>query len=432
MTERSTSTAGPQRDGQRWVLLPILITLLLDVMSLGIIIPVFPKLVEGFMAGDTAGAASVFGVFGIAWALMQLIFQPVLGSLSDQYGRRPVILLSNFGLGLDYIVMALAPDLAWLFVGRVISGITAASFSTATAYIADVTPPERRAQNFGMIGVAFGLGFILGPAIGGLLGNHDPRLPFWVAAAFSLLNAVYVLFVLPESLAKDQRKPFAAANLNPFRSLTLLRSHPQLMGLAGVNFLYQLAHAVLPSIFVLYAGYRYGWNARDVGLALAAVGVCSAIVQGGLIRPVVGRIGERPALIIGLLCGAVGFAIYGLAETGTMFLAGLPIMALWGLASPSAQALMTRRVGPMDQGLLQGANGSIMAIANLIGPGLFTQTFALFIGPEAGWHLPGAPFLLAALLLALAAALAWRITTGGAGADDKPAATRSAGGQPVV
>jgi len=388
----------------------VLFTIVLDSLALGIIIPVLPGLVVHFQGGDTAAGAEVYGVFGTVWALMQFAFSPVLGALSDRYGRRPVILLSNFGLGLDYILMALAPSLLWLFVGRVISGITAASFSTAGAYIADVAPPEKRAAGFGMIGAAFGLGFVLGPALGGLLGGRNPRLPFWFAAGLSLLNATYGLFVLPESLAPERRSPFAWRRANPVGSLTLLRSHRELLGLGTVSFLRNIAHDVLPSTFVLYASYRYGWDMPTMGLTLAAVGVCGMIVSGGLVRPIVARFGERRTLLVGLFFGAAGFATYGVATTGAWFALGVPLQALWGLDNPAAQGLMSRRVDPTEQGQLQGALGSLRGITGMIGPALFTFTFAHFIGEETRWQLPGAPFLLAALLLACAFAVAWRVT----------------------
>jgi DHA1 family tetracycline resistance protein-like MFS transporter len=388
----------------------IFITVVVDVLALGIIIPVLPKLVEGFMGGDTARAAEIYGLFGTAWALMQFIFSPVLGALSDRFGRRPVILISCFGLGLDYILMAMAPTLWWLFVGRVISGITAASFPTAGAYIADVTPPEKRAAGFGMIGAAWGVGFVMGPALGGLLGGVNPRLPFWVAAGLTLLNALYGLFVLPESLAPESRKAFAWRRANPVGSLALLRSHPELLGLSSVSFIYMLAHQVLPSVFVLYTGFRYGWNEFATGLTLAIIGVFNIIVQAGLVRRIVARFGEPLALLAGILCGGVGYAIYGLAPTGIAFLGALPVFAFMGLVGPAAQGLMTRRVGPSEQGQLQGANGSIIAITGLIGPGLFTLTFANFIEAHRDWRLPGAPFLLAALLMVVALVLAWRVT----------------------
>lgn len=405
MTEPQQS-AAPGRGALAF----IFVTVALDVLALGIVIPVLPKLVESFLGGNTARAAEIYGVFGTAWALMQLVFSPLLGALSDRFGRRPVILVSCFGLGLDYVLMALAPNLTWLFVGRVISGITSANVATAFAYIADVTPAEKRAASFGLVGAAFGLGFVLGPAAGGLLGGIDPRLPFWVAAACSLANAMYGLFVLPESLPRQRRAAFSLRRANPLGSLVLLRSHTRLLGLATVNFLMNLSHVVLPSVTVLYMGYRYGWNETAVGLTLAGVGVCALIVQGGLVRPVVARFGERPALATGLAFGAAGFAVYGLAPTGPLFLVGVPVMSLWGLAGPATQGLMTRLVGPSQQGQLQGANSSIMGITGLIGPGLFTQTFATCIGPRASWHVPGAPFLLAALLMVVATALALRVT----------------------
>jgi len=388
----------------------IFVTIVLDMFALGMIIPVLPHLVEDFMGGDTAGAAKVYGVFGTVWALMQFLSMPVMGALSDRFGRRRVILVSNFGLGLDYVLMALAPNLAWLFVGRVVSGITAASISTAMAYIAGVTPADRRPAAFGRVGVAFGLGFILGPALGGLLGGVDPRLPFWAAAAFSLANALYGLVVLPESLPPEKRRPFEWRRANPVGSLRLLRSHRQLLGLAGVVFLSNVAHAALPATFVLYAGYRYGWDARAVGLVLAGVGLCSAAVQGLLVGPMVRRLGERRTLLTGLSCGAAGFAAYGLAPTGVAFLSAVPVVALWGLASPAVQGLMTRHVESSEQGALQGAIGSVQGIATMIGPGLFAVTFAYFIGEDARIHLPGAAYLLASGLLATAAFLGARVT----------------------
>ncbi len=383
-----------------------------DVVAMGVVIPVLPRLVEAFKGGDTAAAAEVYGLFGTAWALMQFLSMPLLGALSDRFGRRPVILVSCLGLGLDYFLMALAPDLAWLFVGRVISGITAASFSTAFAYIADVTPPEKRAAAFGMVGAGFGLGFTLGPALGGVLGGVDPRLPFWVAGALTLANAAYGYFVLPESLPPDRRAAFAWKRANPVGSLRLLRSHPELVGLAAVLFLMQLSHIVFPAVTVLYMGYRYGWGEMAVGLVLAAVGVASMIVQGGLIRPVVKRIGERRALGMGLACGAAGMAIYGLAPVGAVFLAGIPVMALWGFAGPSAQSLMSQLVDPSEQGKLQGAVSSMQAITGMIGPALFTQAFAQAIRPGAALHLPGMPFLLASAMLVAAGIMAWLVTRG--------------------
>lgn len=405
MTDTAAVTAP-----RRAAVLFILITVLLDMLSFGIIIPVLPKLVEEFLSGDTAQAAVIYGLMGTAWALMQFVCSPIQGALSDQYGRRPVVLLSNFGLGLDYIVMALAPNVLWLVIGRTISGMASSSFSTAGAYIADVTPLEQRAAAYGKIGMVFGLGFVFGPALGGWLGSVDPRLPFWGAAALSLLNACYGFFVLPESLPPQSRMAFQWRRANPVGSLVLVRSHHELFGLAAVAFLGYLAHAVLPSTSVLYMGYRYGWGPASVGLMMAGVGVAAMIVQGGLIRPITARLGERRTLLLGSLSGAAGFLIYGVAPEGWVFCLGIPIMAFWGLAGPATQSLMSRRVGASEQGQLQGAIASINGVTGMIGPGLFTQVFAFFVGPGAGWHVPGAPFLLASLFLITAGTIAWSTT----------------------
>jgi MFS transporter, DHA1 family, tetracycline resistance protein len=386
----------------------IFVTILLDMFALGLIMPILPKLVESFVDNNTARAARIFGLFGTAWAAMQFIFSPILGGLSDRFGRRPVVLLSNFGLALDYVLMALAPSLIWLFIGRVISGITSASVSTAFAYIADITPPERRAAVFGKVGAAFGAGFIVGPAIGGLLGNTDPRLPFWVAAGLSFANTLYGLLILPESLPRARRSPFRWKSANPLGALKLLRTDRVLAGLSIANFVAQLAHVVLPSTFVLYASYRYGWDTKTVGLTLALVGVCAMVVQGVGIGPIVRRIGERRALLLGLGCGAVGFLIFGAAPTGPLFWLGIPVMALWGLAGAATQALMTQLVAPDQQGQLQGATTSVQSVSQLVGPFLFTLIFAYFIGGQAPLKLPGAPFLLASALLVLALAIAAR------------------------
>lgn len=387
----------------------IFITVTLDMLALGVIIPVLPKLVLEFTGGSTEQGAKIYGVFGTIWALMHFIFSPILGALSDRFGRRPVILTSNFGLGLDYVLMAMAPTLGLLFVGRAISGITASSIPAATAYIADVTAPEKRAAAFGILGAAFGIGFVLGPALGGILGGVDARLPFWVAAGLSFANAMYGIFVLPESLPKERRSPFEWKKANPVGALKLLRSHPRLPLLAMIRFMSNLAHVVLPSTFVLYTTYRYGWDEETTGLTLAAVGICSALVQAGLVGWFVKRMGEQKTLLIGLFCGILGFAIYGIAPSTPIFWLGIPLSALWGLAGPSVQSMMSKKVGPNEQGQLQGANSSLMGIAELIGPGVFTLTFAFFIQSDSKWHLPGASFLLAALFLAVSGILASRV-----------------------
>ena len=387
----------------------ILVTVALDVIALGLIIPVLPKLVER-MAGSTQQGALIFGLFGTAWALMQFIFSPVMGALSDAYGRRRVLLLSSFGLGLDYILMALAPDLVWLFVGRIISGITAATFSTAQAYIADVTPPEERASKFGLIGAAFGVGFVLGPALGGLLGATDPRLPFWVAAAMSIASAAWGYFVLPESLPPEKRGAFSWRRANPVGAVRLLSSEPKLLGLSAAMFLFNLTHAVFPAVYVLHAGYRFGWGEGMVGLALAVFGILTAIVQGVLVRPVIAKLGERRALLLGMTFGLCGLLMMAFAPSVAWFWASSPVMALWGFIGPAAQAMTTRLVRPDQQGQLQGANSSMMGVASLIAPTLFTTSFYFGIDPRWDAALPGAPYLVAAALLAASAFVAARVT----------------------
>ena len=405
MTDQPTPT-GPRRAAVVF----IFITLVLDMFALGMIIPVLPKLVEMFLGGNTARAVEIFGLFSTAWALMQFVFSPVHGVLSDHFGRRPLILLSNIGLGLDYILMALAPDLWWLFAGRLISGICAASIGTSYAYIADVTPPEQRAGKFGLLGAAIGVGFVLGPAVGGVLGVYDPRLPFWVAAGLSLVNALYGFFVLPESLPRERRSALDWRKANPIGALRFLRSHTELTGLAAVNFLTNLAHVALPAIFVLYTGYRYGWNERDVGLSLAGYGVSYMIVQAVLTGRMVKRFGERTMLLVGLIFGVTGFVILGLAPNGIWAWIGIPVTSAWGFAGPALQSMMSRKVSESEQGQLQGANGSLQGISSLVGPMIFASIFAYAIGAGSAWQVPGASFLLASLMLAAAAVLAWRIT----------------------
>jgi MFS transporter, DHA1 family, tetracycline resistance protein len=312
--ENNTNPTAPPRKA---ALVFIFITVLIDILAFGLIIPVLPHLIESFLSGNVSQAAIWYGWFSTAYMTMQFFFTPVQGALSDWLGRRPVILASNLGLGLDFILMATVNTLPLLFIGRIISGITAASFSTANAYVADVTPPEKRAQAFGMIGMAFGIGFVVAPAIGGFLGEISVRLPFWAAVVMCLANFVYGLFVLPESLPKEKRTPhFDWAHANPFGALKLLRRYPQVLGLIGVLFLMALAHMVYPTTFVLYADYRFGWGPQMVGYTLAGVGVLAAIVQGGLIKKIVGALGERHALLFGLGCGTLGFALYGLAPNG--------------------------------------------------------------------------------------------------------------------
>src|SRR5262245_25206195 len=343
-------TVASPVEAHRAAFLFVFITVLLDMLALGIVVPVLPRLVVDFLGGDAARGADYLGLFGSAWALMQFLCSPVHGVLSDRFGRKPLILLSNFGLGFDYILMALAPTIWWLFAGRLISGITSASLATSYAYIADVTPAEQRAARFGMLGVAFGAGFVFGPALGGLAGAVDPRLPFWIAAVLSTVNGFYGLFILPESLPPELRSTFSWRKANPMGSLALLRSHPQLLRLSFINFLDYLAHASLPGIAVLYMMYRYQMDERMVGFTMAAVGLCAMIVQGGLIGPVVKWLGTYRALIFALVFGIIGFAVFGLASNVVWFWIGIPLMALWGIANPAAMGIMSPLVGSSEQG----------------------------------------------------------------------------------
>lgn len=406
----------------------ILVTAVLDIIAMGIIIPVLPHLIEEFV-GSNAQAGWINGVFVALWAGMQFICSPIIGSLSDKYGRRPVILISCAGLALDYVLMALAPNLWWLAAGRIIAGITSSSFTTVFAYMADITAPEKRAKAYGLIGAAFSGGFVLGPVLGGFLGELGPRAPFWFAAVLSGVAFLYGLFVLPESLAPEKRMPFSWRRANPVGALILLKRHAELSGLAVVNFLLYFAHHVFSAVFVLYAGLRYGWGPLQVGMLLALVGVLDMIVQGLLVGPVSKRFGERRTLVLGLIGGTVGIALMGWAPTGWAFIAAMLPNALWGLAMPTIQALMTRRVGEDEQGQLQGANNSVGAIAGVLSPLFFGwlythstggqfQSVARWIegwagqGPVSrllvgGLYDPGLAFYVAAGVLLLAAVIGW-------------------------
>ncbi len=380
----------------------------MNAVSFGIMIPVLPNLIKSFAGGDTAAASEWNVLFASAWGLMQFASGPILGVMADRYGRRPVLLLSMFGLAADFLFMALAPGLWWLFAGRLLNGMTAASFSTANAYLADVTPPQDRARAFGLMSSAFSFGFILGPALGGALGEIDLRLPFFVAAGLTFANWLYGLFILPESLPPERRvHRFDWSKANPIGALRLLRSAPGLPSLAGVAFLFQLAHMVLPAIFVLYTGHRYGWSTGTIGLTMMLTGVLGVIVQSMLIGPVVRRIGERRAVLLGAAAGAVGFAIYGWAPNGWLYLSAAPIFAFINFLMPGLQALMTRRLGPSQQGQLQGANASMAGVAAILGPLIFGEAFAWSLRQE-GWNAPGLAIYLASAMMVLAFALALR------------------------
>jgi DHA1 family tetracycline resistance protein-like MFS transporter len=380
----------------------IFCTVMLDALAFGVMINVLPPIVLRFLEGDTASAAEMLALFATLWGMMQFLCSPLMGVLSDRYGRRPVILLSCLGLGIDYVFMAIAPSMTWLFVGRIVSGMTASTISTARAYVADVVPAEERPKVFGFLGMAFGLGFVMGPAIGGLLAGFDPRLPFWVSAGACMVNALFGWFALPESLPPQRRTAFSWKRANPIGSLNLLLSHRQLTSLAAIHFLIAIVQQALPSVFVLYTGHRYGWHEATVGVTLAIAAGSTALVQGFLTGPAVGWLGAHRVMICGLLFGALGLLIYAVAPSSLWFWLGVPAVALWSVSGPALQGMMTRHVRATEQGQLQGANNSARSLAIMIGPGLFAGSFAYLMGP-----LPGAPFLLAAMLLLVAVGVAW-------------------------
>jgi DHA1 family tetracycline resistance protein-like MFS transporter len=405
--EASVGRGKPQRQARFGF---IFASALINAVSFGIMIPILPMLIKQMTGGDTAEASEWNVIFATTWGVMQLFFGPMLGMLSDRYGRRPVLLLSLVGLGVDFLFMAFAPTLWWLFVGRVFNGATAASFSTANAYLADVTPPQQRAKVFGWMGSAFSFGFLIGPVVGGILGEYDLRLPFLAAAALTFANVLYGLFVLPESLPPERRaKRYDWSRANPLGSLRLLRSRPGLLGLAGVGFLFQLSHMVLPTIFVLYTTFRYQWSPAILGASFLLTGAAGIVVQMFLVGPVVARIGERRAVMLGAAAGVAGFVWYGWAPTGWLYLMGAPIFAFIGFMMPGLQGLMTRRLPPHEQGQLQGANQSLQGIAAVIGPPVFGLVFAWSVRQDAVLHAPGLAIYLAAAMLAGAFALAYGV-----------------------
>lgn len=396
-------SAAPVKPAGFWF---VFLTVVLDMLAIGIIVPVLPNLVKEMAGGSFEDAAHWIGLFSASWATMQFLFMPLLGALSDTYGRKGVFLFSNFGQAVACALTALAPGFLVLFLARLVSGAVSASVSTAYAYVADITPPEQRAARFGQLGAAFGLGFTLGPAIGGQLGNIDLHLPFWAAAAMAFANGVYGLLVLPESLPKARRVPFVLAKANPVASLSFLARNPQLSGLATIKALVDLAHTSLPSTFVLYGLYRYGWAQDMTGLTLTLVGITQMLVQGGLVGMVIKAVGERTGLMIGLTAAIIAYFGYGLAPIGWLFWLVIPIAAFNGLITPALQSLMTRRVSPSEQGRLQGAIGTVQAAMGIIGPLIFTAVFAWGVDGSRAITLPGSAMFLAGLLAVVAGVLA--------------------------
>ncbi|HNQ87506.1 MAG TPA: TCR/Tet family MFS transporter [Verrucomicrobiota bacterium] len=386
----------------------VLVTLALDILGFGLIIPILPRLIETFLGGDVSAATGVYGWLAALYSLMQFLFAPFLGVLSDRFGRRPVILGSLLGSAADYLLLAFAPSLLWFFIGRLIAGITGASISAASAYIADVSPPEKRAQNFGLIGAAFGLGFILGPALGGVLGHLGLRVPFFVAAGLTMVNALYGWYILPESLPPERRRPIRWNRANPIGSVLALRRHPVVLGLSGTLFLVHLGHAAIHSTWVLYTGYRFAWSTAQIGLSLAIVGIMAALVQGVLVRQIVPALGERRAIFTGLAISTATLAAYGLANRGWMIYVILVFGSLGGITGPAVQSLITRQVDPDEQGSVQGTLASLASLAGIAGPPAASHVFGFFIGPHAPCHVPGAAFFLGALFMLAGLALAAR------------------------
>ena len=381
----------------------ILVTVFIDVLGIGIIIPILPELIKEFAGGSTALAGRWFGILASSYALAQFLFAPLLGSLSDRVGRRPVILISLFGLGVDYVIMGFAPTLGWLFAGRLLAGLMGASITTAHAYIADVSKPEDRARNFGLVGAAFGCGFIFGPALGGLLGGIDLRLPFFVAAGLALVNWLYGFFVLPESLPPEKRDAFSWRKANPVGSLFVLGSYPLVAGLTAAFVFVVLAQRGLETVWVLYTGHKFGWDEQANGLSLALVGVMATIVQGGLVQPIVARLGERRAILGGLVIAVITYMGYGLATAGWMLLVFIVFGSLGGVAGPAIQSLVAGAVPSRDQGKVQAGIQSLMSLTSIAAPLIFTAgLFSHFTSPNAPFELPGAPFLLGAVMYALA------------------------------
>ena len=404
----TSATSGKRRAAIAF----ILVTLFIDILGIGIIIPVLPELIKEFAGGSTTLAGWYVGVIGASYSLMLFLFAPVMGALSDRLGRRPVLLASLFGLGIDFLIQGFAPSIGWLFIGRIFAGMMGASFSTANAYVADVSTPENRARNFGLIGVMFGLGFIFGPALGGLLGGLHLRLPFFVAAALSLVNWLYGFFILPESLPPESRSNLTFAKINPLGTMGRLRAYPIVFGLAAAFVCMSLAQRGLENVWVLFTGYRFGWNEMTNGLTLGLVGFMAALVQGLLVRPTISRLGERRTVIVGLAISTLAFLGYGLAYQGWMVLCVIVFGAFGGVTGPAIQSIVAGAVEPSEQGKIQGALTSLMSLTNIVAPLFFTAgLFSYFTSDRAVFELPGAPLLVGSLLQFAALLIVYRAFT---------------------
>ncbi len=386
----------------------IFITLLIDVIGFGIIIPVLPKLIMHLTGADLAEAAQLGGWLGFTYLFMQFLFAPVFGGLSDQYGRRPILLFSLFGFGIDYIFQAFAPTIAWLFLGRVLAGILGSSFTTGAAYIADISTPETRSQNFGLIGAAFGLGFIIGPAIGGLLGQYGPRAPFLVAAGLALVNWLYGLLILPESLDAAHRRKFDWKRANPVGTLAHLRKYPVISGLLVSLLLLYIAAQSVQGAWPYYTMEKFKWDERMVGISLSVVGFITAIVQAVLIRILIPKLGQTRAVYVGLSLYALGFLLFAFASQSWMMFVFLIPYCLGGIAGPALQGIISTQVPANEQGELQGGMTSLMTVSSFIGIPLVTGIFAYFTKPGNPVYFPGAAMLTSAFLTVISTALAYR------------------------
>lgn len=384
----------------------IFATLLIDVMGLAIIIPVFPKLIEHLIHGNVSDASLYGGWLTAVYAIMQFFCSPLIGNLSDKYGRRPVLLCSLVGFGIDYLFLAFAPTISLLFIGRIIAGFTGASFTTANAYIADISEPEKRAANFGLVGVAFGLGFIIGPVIGGILGKYNVQYPFLAAAGLAFLNAIYGYFILPESLAPEHRRPLELKKINPFTSLIQLNKYKSVVGLAASLFLIYFAAQAVQSVWTYYTIYKFNWSETMVGISLGVVGFLIAVVQGGLIRFINPKLGNERSIWVGLLFYSAGLLLFAFASQGWMMFAFLVPYCLGGIAGPALQGYMSNSVPANEQGNLQGGLTSLMSLSSVFGPWLMTWVFHYFTAPNAPVQFPGAPYAIGAILMLISAILA--------------------------
>lgn len=412
MTEETPAeeNAAGKPEPRKAAMIFIFFTLLIDILGIGIVIPVLPKLIEQFAGGDTSLAGWYGGIIGASYAVTQFFCAPVVGALSDRFGRRPILLLAMFGLGVDYIIQGLAPSLMWLFVGRIFAGMMGASYTTANAYIADISTDENRARNFGLVGVAFGLGFAVGPALGGLLGAQSLRLPFFVSAGLAMVNWLYGYFVLPESLDEEHRSPFTAQKANPFASLMRLRKYPIVSGIAAAIFFLSLAQRGLENVWVYFTSFRYGWDELTNGLSLGLVGIMAIIVQGGMVRPVIKRIGERKAVLYGVALAVLTFMGYAFATEAWMIPCVIIVGSIGGVAHPAIQSIVANSVSPSEQGQMQGAITSLRSVTSIFAPLLFTSgLFSYFTSEKAPKILPGVPFFVGGLLNLVALYLIFRV-----------------------